>query len=295
MKKLLAFSIMAIAASAALHARKADRGALDGVTADDIRNGGPVATAPAGNAVKSETATIAIKKEEAKPAACPAAKCSEGFRVFPVFAGGSGEKCYTTQFGKDWAGIGMGGGGLFYTGSDSTQKLGGNAVAEISINAFSSADDKWGLNLAVPVAYEYISISSNDDMHRVNFPLMLRPYYRFFVSEDVVITPYLNCGAGGAYQYFKGDDMLGTSKDLAFLWIVGGGVEISFLKDFSFTPKYEWVNFEDNGNAYYQAGGAEFAWKFAKNMTVVADYSCRIYEMANLFSHIGLIKLRYDF
>lgn len=132
-------------------------------------------------------------------------------------------------------------------------------------------------------------------MHRVNFPLMLRPYYRFFVSEDVVITPYLNCGAGGAYQYFKGDDMLGTSKDLAFLWIVGGGVEISFLKDFSFTPKYEWVNFEDNGNAYYQAGGAEFAWKFAKNMTVVADYSCRIYEMANLFSHIGLIKLRYDF
>lgn len=89
--------------------------------------------------------------------------------------------------------------------------------------------------------------------------------------------------------------MLGTSKDLAFLWIVGGGVEISFLKDFSFTPKYEWVNFEDNGNAYYQAGGAEFAWKFAKNMTVVADYSCRIYEMANLFSHIGLIKLRYDF
>lgn len=30
-------------------------------------------------------------------------------------------------------------------------------------------------------------------------------------------------------------------------------------------------------------------------MTLVADYSCRIYEQANLFSHIGLIKLRYDF
>lgn len=295
MKKLLAFSIMAIAASAALHARRADRGALEGVTADDIRKSAPVAAAPAGNAVESETVTVTIENEAATPAACPADKCSGEFRVFPAFAGGSAEKCYTTQFGKDWAGIGMGGGGMFFTGDSKTQKLGGNAAVEISINAFSSADDKWGLNLAVPVAYEYISLSSNYDLHRVNFPLMLRPYYRFFVSEDVIITPYLNCGAGGAYQYFKGDNMIGTSKNLAFLWVVGGGVEISFLKDFSFTPKYEWVNFEDNGNTYYQAGGAEFAWKFAKNMTLVADYSCRIYEQANLFSHIGLIKLRYDF
>lgn len=292
MKKLLAFSIMAIAAAAALHARRADRGALEGVTAEDIRNSGPAAAAPAGNAAEVETVTITVEEETPQPAACPAAKCSKGFRVFPAFAGGSAEKCYTTQFGKDWAGVGMGGGGLFYTGDGKTQKLGGNALAEISINAFSSADDKWGMNLAVPVAYEYISLSSNDDLHRVNFPLMLRPYYRFFVSEDVIITPYLNCGAGGSYQYLKSE---ATSKNLAFLWIVGGGVEISFLKDFSFTPKYEWTNFEDNGNSYYQAGGAEFAWKFAKNMTVVADYSCRIYEQANLFSHIGLIKLRYDF
>lgn len=101
MKKLLAFSIMAIAASAALHARRADRGALEGVTADDIRNSAPVAAAPAGNAVESETVTVTIENEAAKPAACPADKCSGEFRVFPAFAGGSAEKCYTTQFGKD--------------------------------------------------------------------------------------------------------------------------------------------------------------------------------------------------
>ena len=54
MKKLLAFSIMAIAASAALHARRADRGALEGVTADDIRNSAPLPQLPRATRLKAK-------------------------------------------------------------------------------------------------------------------------------------------------------------------------------------------------------------------------------------------------
>lgn len=295
---------MIVSASSIL-ARRADRGALDGVTADDIRAqmfNKPAA--PAAEQPKSETIVIveeAVPAKAAAPAQCPLQASEEcpimasfsDFKVFPIFTGESTEKAFTTQLGKNWVAAGASVSGLFYTGSPKSQKLGGGALLEASINAFNADNDTWGLDLTVPVSYEYMSISSNDDAHRVSFPLMFRPYYRFDFGDGFVITPYLNCGAGGAYTYLKSADS--ASKNLAFVWIVGGGVEFSFLGDFSVTPKYEWYNTEDSSNDYYQAPGVEFAWKFAKNMTLVAEYNCRIYQEANMYSHIGLIKVRYDF
>lgn len=273
MKKSI-FAILSVAAlAAAANAEKADRGDLSGVSAADIRAQKPVVVAPAPEA-KAPAVVVADKPACAK--ACPVAQQAAS-------------KSYLTQFGKNWAAIG---GGVNIYKVDGRQKLGANGALELSVNALSFDDDKYGLNVLVPLSFLYVSADSETDLYNFSFPLNLRPYYRFDVCDDVVITPFGDFAAGGSYAYLSSDS---TKKDLAFLWSIGAGVEISFCEVFSFTPKYTWLNEEDGGSAYRQVASAELAWKFADNMVAVAEYGYSFFREASARDHSVVVKLRYEF
>lgn len=273
MKKSI-FAILSVAALAATaNAEKADRGDLSGVSAADIRAQKPVVVAPAPEA-KAPAVVVADKPACAK--ACPVAQQAAS-------------KSYLTQFGKNWAAIG---GGVNIYKVDGRQKLGANGALELSVNALSFDDDKYGLNVLVPLSFLYVSADSETDLYNFSFPLNFRPYYRFDVCDDVVITPFGDFAAGGSYAYLSSD---ATKKNLAFLWSVGAGVEISFCEVFSFTPKYTWLNEEDGGSAYRQVASAELAWKFADNMVAVAEYGYSFFREASSRDHSVIVKLRYEF
>lgn len=273
MKKSI-LAILSIAAlSAAANAEKSDRGDLSGVNAADIRAQKPAAVAPAPEATAP---AVVVADKPACGKSCPAAQKAAS-------------KSYLTQFGKSWAAIG---GGVNIYKIDGRQKLGANGALELSINALSFDDDKYGLNVLVPLSFDYISVDSESDVYRFAFPLNLRPYYRFDVCEDVVITPFGDFAAGGSYAYVSS---YGAAKNLAFLWSLGAGVEISFCEVFSFTPKYTWLNEEDAGSSYCQIASAEFAWKFADNMVAVAEYGYSFFREASARDHAVVVKLRYEF
>lgn len=315
MKKLLLVSLSIIALAISAQAKKADRGDLDGVTADDLRAKAPATQTAQPQAPQGATVTVEVQEAvvvaEAQPAqaACPAkaANCPAAaacpanpeacstceMQVLPILQGKEfAPKAYTTQFGQNWAAIG-GGINILKGFPQGGQKLGANAIIEGSINVLSACDDTYGLNLVVPLTFNYISASSTSDAYGFQFPVYARPYYRFNVSEDVVITPYGDFGVGGAFGYTS--EEASSEKTLAFVWAVGAGVEISFYKDFSFTPKYSWFNAQDGGTEYKQVAGGEFAWRFASNMTAVAEYSYSFFKEANARDHAVTVKVRYEF
>jgi len=288
MKKLILTSLALITLASFASARTADRHGLE--APDPL----PVATVQAPAPVKAVPAESPVEKAKA-PVVSPAAKTEAATEVaksacpLAENAKCAAGKQFTTALGINYVSVGA---SVSVTSAVGIDPLGAGAKLEGSLNVYKSCDDVYGLNLAVPLSYDYTSVSDALNLHQFTFPIYARPYYRFFVGEDVVITPYADCGVGGMYAY---EGMTKSSDDMFFVWAVGGGVEISFLKDFSFTPKYSYSNIESKPSSYYQSVGAEFTWKFTCNMAVSAEYQHYFMEEGEIAENIAIVKVRYEF
>ncbi len=204
-----------------------------------------------------------------------------------------------SQFGKNYVttsaqilSASMGG-----TGRSVSTELGVGAFIELSFNLYKDEADTYGVNLALPLAYSWMAGHTSGvrvDIHQFQFPAYLRPYYRFKVSEDLTITPFLNAGVGGLYTYTD-LHMYGDDNRLDFVWGVGGGVEFMFFKNFAFTPKYEYTRAESSPTTDQNIVGAEFAWKFTKNMALFAEYQHIFMGNSSNYMDNGRLGVRFEF
>ena len=252
----------------------------------------------------SQTATRPSKKADTQKASdtpkeatkCSMKKdCDKSSTKCPKDKCCTADKCaYTTAFGKNY--FSFGGSMHFVTSklSGSTDHLlGGGARIEASMNLYQSDCDKYGVQLVLPLSFDYTSFHGDVDQNTLVFPLYARPYYRIAVCEDLVLTPYVNIGAGGFYSYTNTPAY--SDKDLSFMWGAGCGLEVSFMKNYSVTFKYDYVDVEDSPAYYDQALGAELAWKFQKNMVAAFDYAHVFYKSGSTCADVFTLKLRYEF
>lgn len=228
-------------------------------------------------AQKATVAVVVAQSAQEAKAAAPAAQCPAKKAEC--------KKQFVSALGKNWASFGGFGG-------DINGMAAFGAVAQVNVNVFECKDCDFGLDVSVPLQYIYASVNADTDAHQFMFPVNLRPYYRVVKTEDVVITPYLDCGVGGLYSYM---DNVSDKEDLLFTWQLGAGVEIAFCKDFSFTPKYSYNRVESAPYSYYQVLGAEFAWKFTCNMVASVEYQHWFMQDAHSDADLGFVKIRYEF
>lgn len=202
---------------------------------------------------------------------------------------------FTSALGKNYVGFGLGGGNLDAGIAGNCASLG--AVLEGNINVFLSDDETFGLDINVPLKYNFLGVNEGDNYQTFNFPLNFRPFYRFVAAENFVITPYADCGFGGMYSHFNSADVEPDGINLT--WKLGGGVEFSFAKNFSFAAKYSYNAIGGNYFiSHYTTVGGELSWKFSFHMVASIEYGHDFYPTHFIGiddADWGMLKIRYEF
>ncbi len=202
-----------------------------------------------------------------------------------------------SQFGKSYVRAEAGIAGYTSAMPNYSSEIGTGAFLEFVFNACEDDSATYGLNIAIPLEYYWGAGHSDGiraDNHAFYFPLHLRPYYKFNVSENLTITPFITAGAGGLYRYQDAHGY-GNADSLDFFWIVGAGVEFTFFKDFAFAPRYDYDRVESNPASYEHIVAAQFAWKFAKNMALIAEYQHIFLNNLDNCEDIGRLGVRFEF
>jgi len=228
-------------------------------------------------------ATVAFAAAQASTTCKPCKSACE--QVKPSCCESCAEAGFATAFGSNYVSFGG------FAGS-----LGNFAAAgadlELNINVFKCKN--MGLDVALPLQYIYSSIDADTDLNGFEFPVALRPYYRAKVSDCILLTPYLEMGIGGRYDHICNNNY--RNDNLRYVWFAGAGVEVSLCKSFYVTPKYEYYRDENFAQLGYRHSlGAEFGWKFAKNMTAVAEYRHDFCKYDAMSSDFAGVKIRYNF
>ncbi len=178
-----------------------------------------------------------------------------------------------------------------------SSEIGTGISAELSFNVYKDETDTYGLNIAGLMLYGWTAKHADGarlDYHSFDFPAYLKPYYRFNVSEDLVITPHMLLGVGGFYEYYDAHSY-GNSDTLNFYWAVGGGVEFQFFNEFAFTPLFEFDRTESNPvNDEYRLAFI-FAWKFTKDMALFAEYEHIFCNNSDTYLDGASLGVRFEF
>lgn len=282
MKTYLTIIIALTALAASASAMKADRGAFEGVTAEDIRSG-------------------AVSSQELQAKAESEAKSRAESRVQYAVSTDTASWNFSKRGSGSFSSLGenyiqLGAGADFVTASGTT-KTGVDARLGLNVNLYKEKSNSgFGIDLCVPLEYTYVDISegaavpmigsaSIGSVDQFSFPAYLRPYYAIEISSDFVIKPFAQVGVGGRYSYMDYSFDVGimhgdASMDgLAFTWAVGGGVEFCIFKDFYIQGKYLYndSSAEDTSIDYYITPeheiSAEIGYRFTKNFALVVQYS----------------------
>lgn len=288
MKNYLTIMIAVSALAASASAMKADRGAFEGVSSEDIRSG----------AVSSQELQA---KAEAEAKSRAEAKAIYGMSSWEI-----------SKMSRNFSSLGanyfqLGAGADFVTASGTT-KTGVDARLGLNVNLYKeNSNSGFGIDLCVPLEYTYVDISegaavpmigsaSIGSVDQFSFPAYLRPYYAIEISSDFVIKPFAQVGVGGRYSYMDYSFDVGimhgdVSMDgLAFTWAVGGGVEFCIFKDFYIQGKYLYndSSAEDTSIDYYITPeheiSAEIGYRFTKNFALVVQYSHVFWKNKELIS-----------
>ncbi len=127
--------------------------------------------------------------------------------------------------------------------------IGGGAYIDLQMAAFKSANKNFGIDVSIPVKFDYMSADDKTDTtslrySRTDIPVQLLPYFRYAFSKNFVVSPFLFAGAGVSINHVKLEGV-GSRDETAFMYKFGGGVEFLVYKGLALTPKFTYTKLSD--------------------------------------------------
>ncbi len=267
MKKYLIL-LFSFISTLSLFAERANRGELEGVTADDIKSG---------RFEENRNKTFSDNVTEFFDDAASILVTKEPTKEF-------------SSLGSNYLQVGAG--ANFLQGFESGDITGIDAKMELNFNVYKNSN--FGVDVLIPLEYTYLEDSNtypSEEMKEklefnfFTFPIYLRPYYSIEINSDFTVKPFLQFGVGGRYSYYetKGSDSYGSWKSntegVSFVWTVGGGVEVSLYQDFYIQCKYLYHDTSTSRDSILYTItpeheiSAEVGYRFTKELAVVLQYS----------------------
>ena len=114
---------------------------------------------------------------------------------------------------------------LEYDDVKSDTRIGGGGNFELAFNVVRSRTRNLGMDVVVPISYNYMKTRFSDydasvKYQRTELPVVLRPYFRYAVSKDLLITPFIQGGVGAMMLNYKGSSVALTPK-ISYTGIAG--------------------------------------------------------------------------
>ncbi len=178
-------------------------------------------------------------------------------------------------------------------GVKSDTRIGGGGNLEIAFNVVRSRTRNLGMDVVLPFSYSYMKSSFPDQnldakYQRTELPVVLRPYFRYAVSKDLLITPFIQGGVGAMILNYKGS-IAGAGADVnegAFMYTFGGGIEFQLYKYVALTPKISYTGIAGESDEWRNnvdlerdlKFSLEAAFQLTRGWAFVAEYS---YMMGN--------------
>ena len=278
MKKHIILVLAISALSSWALAREADRGAFEGVSAEDIRRG-DVSTQEILEKMKANSngsVEAEIPQSGHSTVSLNSAFSSLGANYVQVGAAAD----FITMFGSTETGV--------------------DARLGLNLNLYKQSDNSGlGVDLSVPLEYMYIDASlapTSMEVNTFSFPVYLRPYYAFEVTPNFVIKPFVQAGVGGKYSDIDVSvaNASAWADGFAFTWAVGGGVEFCIYKDFYIQGRYLYndSNAEDSCIDDYITPeheiSAEIGYRLTDNLAIVVQYSHVFWNGQKLLSGVDM-------
>lgn len=269
MKKYLTL-IMAISILTPFaYARKVDRGAFEGISAEDIRSGN----------ISVQELQKKADAEAKSRAEARAQHAAENYNGWSSPRRGNGT---FSSLGTNYFQIG---GAADLVTSEGTTETGVDARIGLNFNLYKEKGNSgFGVDALIPLEYTYVDMSegiASAEIHSFTFPIYLRPYYAIEVDSDFVIKPFVQAGVGGRYTYMEANigGFGGSMDGLAFVWAAGGGVELCLFKDFYIQGKYlyndssaETTSLDRYATPEHEIS-VEIGYRFTHQMALIVQYS----------------------
>lgn len=183
-------------------------------------------------------------------------------------------------------------------GVKSDTRIGGGGNLEIAFNVVRSRTRNLGMDVVLPFSYIYMKSSFPDQnldakYQRTELPVVLRPYFRYAVSKDLLITPFIQGGAGAMILDFSG---FGTDINQgAFMYTFGGGIEFQIYKYVALTPKISYTGITGESEEWRSTIDAErdlklsleAAFQLTRGWAFVAEYSYMMFNDGNITALSG--------
>lgn len=182
---------------------------------------------------------------------------------------------------------------LEYDDVKSDTRIGGGGNFELAFNVVRSRTRNLGMDVVVPISYNYMKTRFSDydasvKYQRTELPVVLRPYFRYAVSKDLLITPFIQGGVGAMILNYKGS-IAGAGADVnegTFMYTFGGGVEFQLYKYVALTPKISYTGIAGESDEWRNnvdlerdlKFSLEAAFQLTRGWAFVAEYS---YMMGN--------------
>ena len=168
----------------------------------------------------------------------------------------------------------------------SDTKIGGGGFFDISFNAVKNKYDNLGLDVVIPISYQYMQTEFSSttaylgdmEYQRTELPIVLRPYLRYAFSEDFVVSPFIQGGVGVMFSSYDNGNRV---NDTTFMYTFGGGIEFQLWKKLAITPKFTYTGIAGESNTWSRRVDLENDMKISLEAAVqltrgwafVAEYS----------------------
>ena len=132
-------------------------------------------------------------------------------------------------------------------------KIGGGAWFEVNCAAFKSANRNFGIDISLPVEYNYISVEGKSkydiealdvSYSRIDIPVQFKPYFKYAFSKNFIVSPFVFASAGASINFIDykayGEKIYG-SDGCYFMYNFGAGAEFLIYQGFAITPKFKYT------------------------------------------------------